>query len=372
MKAMNVEARKNMIPAHIGLFILVTGLGPQVFMLATKVGQDAEQFMWLSALISGLVSFVPAYLIIKICLLFSSDKFVEIASRVLGKTGGLIVISHFIILLFTQLVLAARICTNVAHLFLFDRTPPEVIALVFISTAVYCAMQEWNTQLGVIQLLTLTGIPVMYGGWLLSFLSFQPENLLPLWPEKPLGILQGALDCTSIFAGNAIIFILLPLINKSKKTVVTAAAWGIGILTLIYILGGLILVGVLTANTIKVIPYPTIIALKGVELPGVFIERIENYMLLSWLPIVTMNAALYLFCLAETLRLKLKFTYHRGFVPVLLPLILITAKSIDTPQNLSLFISLAQYISLLFFFVTVPILWILARKKAGSHPCTTE
>jgi spore germination protein len=369
---MSIEAKKNTIPAHLGLLVLTASLGPQLIVAASKIGENAEQFIWLSALLGGMISFISAYMILKICLAFPENTFIEIINTLLGKTGGLLVLIHFMLLLISQLILSVRILTNTIHLFLFDRTPPEVILLVFIIAAMYIAMQEWNTQLGVIQFFSITQIPLLFGLWMLCLLNFHAEYLLPLWPEKPFGILLGAIDSLNIFTGHALLFILFSLLNTTKKGVIKAAVWGIGTNTLMYVINSIILVGVLTPSSIKALPYPTIIALKGVELPRIFIERIENYMLLTWTPVIMMMFVLFLFCLSEALRQKLKLREHCMLLPVWLPIIFIIIKMIETPYLFYLFYSAAKYINLLFSFFTVPLLWILSKKRMQSKCITTK
>jgi spore germination protein len=362
----NSENNTRMTPAQFGLLTLVVGLGPQALIAFSTIGADADQLLWFSLLIGGFLNFGAACIMLKLCALYPQDTVVEIARKTLGKFGGFLLLAHFSLVLLTHLILAARVESNVIQLFLFDQTPSEVICLLFLGTTVYCAIQDWDTQLMVIQVFTLTELPLMVGLWLLCFLNFQPEHLLPLWPDKPLGLLRGAVNSYNVYSGYEIILVLYPLVTRGHTNLFKAVAWGMGLLSAIYVAGAAVLTGALTAATVKLLPYPAISALKGVSIPGTFVERLENFMLLSWLPLFLMSSLLLLYCLAETFRRQFGLTQHRTFVPLWLPVIFLAAKIIETPQNLALFSKLTLYTGLLFSFAVIPVLWLRVR-KAGTR-----
>jgi spore germination protein len=233
----------------------------------------------------------------------------------------------------------------------------------------YCAIQDWGIILRVIQIL-IFAVPMLFIFYSLISLNFEPLNLLPIWPDNFIGILQGVADHIDYYVGYESLLVLLPLANRRKVSFARTVGWGFLVITLIYVLGDIVFIGSVSAKTGASVQYPVIYAMKSVELPGTFIERLENYMIMFFIPVTYISMVLSYFVLAEGCRKYLKYKDHRTFIPVFLPLIFWVSSFVDAPHRLETFRDLSMFIGLFFSFVIIPILlFLVGRKKGRDQQC---
>jgi spore germination protein len=138
-------------------------------------------------------------------------------------------------------------------------------------------------------------------------------------------------------------------------------------MAIIYAVGMLIVIGTLSVGSIKQVSYPMIAAVRGVEIPGTFVERLENYLLLAWIPVVFDTLMLLLYGAAQTLMRLAAHTDHRPQVVGLVPFLFIGATLLDRQQELETVANLLSWLGLGFSLGLVPfclfIVWI-RRKDA--------
>jgi spore germination protein len=325
----------------------------------------AEQLAWLSSALAGVIFYFAAYLMIQLGQQFPGKTIGEYVPGLIGNALGAIVFLIFITVLLVNIINCAVAFTTLSKVFLFDRTPQEFLILILLLSVVYCAMQDLGTILRVIQILVF-GLPGLYAFYSLVWLNFEPLNLLPLWPDNFMGILQGIVYHTEYYTGYEALLVLLPLVNRGKVSFTRTVGWGFLVITIIYVVGAVALVGSISAKTIASVPQPVIYGMKSVELPGTFIERMENYMIMFFLPTTYISMSLSYFAIAEGCRKYLKYKDHRTFIPFFLPLLYEVSIFIDTPQRLEIFRKLTIFVSLLFSFVIIPVLLFFAWRKKGS------
>lgn len=363
----NLEAKEKMSPWQLGMAVTSGLLTARLLTATSQFVSFAEQFAWLSSALAGLLFYSAAYLMIRLAEQFPKETIGEYIPRLLGKKLGAAVFIVFITVLLVNIIKCATSLTALSSIFLFDRTPHEFLVIVLLMAVAYCAMQDWGTILRVIQIL-IFALPGLYMFYSLIWLNFEPLNLLPLWPDNFIGILQGIPYHIDYYAGYESLLVLLPLANRGKVSFAQTVGWGFLIITIIYILGAIVLVGSITAKTIASVQEPVIYGMKSVELPGTFIERLENYMIMFFIPVTYMSMVLSYFVLAEGFRKYLKYNDHRTFIPVFLPVIFWVSSLVDTPGRQETFQNFSMYIAMFFSFVIIPILLFLAAQKKGSNP----
>jgi len=363
----NLEAKGKMSSWQLGLVVAAGLLNARAIFTPTIVVHYAEQFVWLSSALGGLLFYAAAYLMIRLGEQFPEETIGEYTPRLVGKRFGIVIFLVFIIVLLLDIINCAKALTILSSVFLFDRTPPEFLVMVLLLAVVYCAMQEWGTILRVIQILILV-LPMLQIFYSLIWINFEPLNLLPLWPDNFIGILQGIPYHTDYYAGYESLLVLLPLASRGKVSFARTVGWGFLVIILIYVVGGIALVGSITAKTITSIQVSIIYAMKSVELPGTFIERLENYIIMFFIPLTYISMVLDYFVVAEGCRKYLKYKDHRTFIPVFLPLIFWVSSVVDTPARQETFRNFSMYMALFFSFVIIPILLFLVWRKKGSNP----
>ncbi len=360
----NLEAKSKMSSWQFGIVVTSGLLTARLLSTTSYIVSASEQFLWLSSALAGLLFYLAAYLMIRLGQQFPEETIGEYIPRLFGKTFGGGVFLVFITVLLVNIINCVAALTKLVSIFLFDQTPQAILILVLLLAVAYCVMQDFGTILRVIQILGFA-LPLLYIFYSLIWLNFEPLNVLPLWPDSFIGILKGVMYHIAYYAGYESLLVLLPLARRGKVSFARTVGWGFLIVTLIYVFGGLVLVGSISAKTIASVPQPVIYAMKSIELPGTFIERLENYMIMFFMPVTYISMVLSYFALAEGCRKYLHYNDHRTFVPVFLPLIFFMSIFVDTPERYDVFRYFGMYVILFFSFVIIPILLFLVWWKKG-------
>lgn len=365
----NLEQKNKMSPWQLGL-VVTSGLLTARLLPTTNIFvRDAQQLAWLSSALAGLLFYFSAYLMIRLGEQFSEETFGEYVPRLLGKRLGFAVFFIFITVLLLNIINCAITITRLYTVFLFDQTPQTVLIIVLLLAVVYCAMQNWGTILRVVQFLVLA-LPLLYMFYSLIWINFDVLNLLPLWPDNLTGILRAVTYHTNYYPGYACLLVLLPLARRGKTSFTQTVGWGFLVVTVMYIVGAIVFIGSITAKTGASVPNPVIFAMKSVELPGTFIERLENYMISLFLPVTYISMVISYFVIAEGCRKYFKCKDHRTFIPIFLPMIFFVCNFADNPERRQMLSNLDMYMVLLFSFIIIPLLLFIGyRKKGHSQKC---
>lgn len=358
----DLEAKSKMSPWQLGIVIAAGLLTARVLPTTSYIVSFSEQFLWLSSALAGVLFYLAAYLMIRLGQQFPEETIGEYVPRLFGKKFGSVVFFIFIMALLINIINCIASLTKLTSIFLFDQTPYAVLVMVLLLAVVYCVMQEWGTILRVIQIL-IFALPLLYIFYSLIWLNFEPLNLLPLWPDNFMGILHGVIFHTAYYAGYESLLVLLPFTRRGEVSFVRTIGWGFLIITLIYIFGGVSLVGGISAKTVASVPQPVIYAMKSIELPGTFIERLENYMIMFFVPVTYISMVMSYFALAEGCRRYLSYNDHRTFIPIFLPLIFFISIFVDTPERYDTFRYFGVFIVYFFSFIIIPLLLFLVWWK---------
>lgn len=361
----NLEAADKMTSWQLFIVLIVINVG--VITAPRVLAESGLQSAWMIALASGFVYFAAAYLIIRLMRLFPGQSLADLLPPLVGRLPAMIVILFFALTLLIPLCMRIQVFSREIAFFMFDRTPPEAIIIAFLCVVGYCAVQDWGTILRIFQIIAFTALPVMIFLILLNFVNFQAHNLLPLWPADGFTvILRGIPDAWRLFIGYECLLVLLALTRTPESFISTTGA-AIGFKAVLLTTNTLAVIGTLSVKTTIASPFATMVAMRLVELPGTFIERLDNYFLLSNLPNAILTAALFLYVVAHQVARFWGYGNHRPFVLLLLPLVFIGTMSL---HNLPLYeraISLFRWLGIFFSFGVIPLLlaaaWLQRRKQ---------
>jgi len=298
---------------------------------------------------------------------------VEYAPRLFGRWGGNLVILWFNLLFFLQLIQTVSSAGKVITFHMFDRTPPEVVILALLVICTYCALQDWGTILRVQQFIFFVAYSMLTVVWMVSIFNLQPENLLPLQSIKIKPVVSGGFSIWPMYSGYECILLLLPLVYRGASLAKLAKGVGgvFAYLILFFMMIMIIIIGVLTVENAKNVPYPTLVVIRSVELPGTFVERLENYLLLAWVPVIFGTFSVIIFFMGQVCMRYYRYTDHRPWILVLVPIIYVgSILLLDDPQGYAEISKLTIWAGLGFSFVLVPLALILCwrqRRKAVAH-----
>jgi spore germination protein len=369
----NLEAKSYMSAWQLAIVVFVTCVGAQIMLSPRGLVAQAGHGAWISVIFGGVIFYLAVYLMLTLGKAYPEETLIEYAPRLFGRVGGTIVICWFNLLFFLQVTEILAGVGRILAFYMFARTPSEVLILALLVVCTYCALQDWGTILRVQQFMFFVAYSMLTMVWMVSMLNLRPENLLPLWPKDIKGVIGGGFSTWSMYSGYECVLLLLPLVyrqttfGKLAKTVGTA----FGCLSLLFLLVIILIIGVLTVKTAQNVPYPALLVIRSVELPGTFIERLENYLLLAWIPVVFDTLAAMIFFMGQVCMRQWRYADHRPWVLFFVPILYITSILLDNPQVIDMAGKYTMWVGVLFSFVVVPAALLLSwwQKRKGGAGC---
>lgn len=359
----NLEVKNKMSVLQFGVVMVSIMLGAQFIGLPTQLVPQAEQLAWVSVILGGGLFFGATWIMLKLAALYPNSDLTEYLPRLLGKWLGVGVICVLVLLFLVVTWVTQNQFSRVLVFFMFDRTPTDVIIMSMLAVVVYCALQDLGTIVRVAQFTFLVAVAMIGVIWSVGIFNFQPENLLPLWTNKPIDVLQATLKTWGTYGGYEIILLLFPVISQKHNKLVKVVGTGFAFITLVSVIVVVMTVGVLTVESVKNESYPTLVVVRSVELPGTFIERLENYFLIAWIPLIFNSQALFVYMLAQIMSRLWGFADHRPWVLALVPLIYTGATLLDGLELMVLAGKVLTLLGLVFSLGIIPLVYLYAKWK---------
>jgi spore germination protein len=164
--------------------------------------------------------------------------------------------------------------------------------------------------------------------------------------------------------------LLLPFVSADNKKLSLSIGGAFGCMTFIYTLLVLIAIAVLSAEAVRDTPYPLLEVIRGVQIPGTFVERLEVYFLLLWIPVTIDSYLFTLWGISQIMMKQYHYTDHRPWVLILAPILYTLGILPDSLGAIKALTKLDTWLGLSFSFVIIPISLILAwRQKRSDSLC---
>jgi spore germination protein len=325
----DLETKHKITSWQLAVMIAATGIGSQIILAPAALIHDTGQWGWISVLLGGAIYFFCAYLMLRLASFFPEESLVAYLPRLFGKWIGLLLLLWFLLLFYCQFITILRGFSRVIAYTMFYKTPENAIGFLFLLLCIYGASQSWGTLLRLQQAILFGTLFPLFLIWLSSLLNFQYENLLPLMPSKLFPVLRGIYDSWNFYSGYEIILIIFPLVYRAgaAKTKTVAAAFGFMCFLFTSVI--LITVAVLSSKMAADLTTPSLTVIKGVEIPGTFLERLELYLLMFWIPTVYDTMIIFLAVPAFVLTEYFGKTDHRKYVLILAALSGVIAFCLD-------------------------------------------
>lgn len=360
---------------QFALVIFEIILGVNIITLARDLAQAAGQWAWLSALAGGALSFAAAYMLLRLGNLFPGVELYEYMPRIWGKTVGRLLNWFWVCMFAIKLSLILRVFANVISFTMFDMTPQPVIIASMLAVCTYGAVQSWGVILRITQITVIGITPFMLTVWFSCMLNFELDRILPLQPESWGAVARGALVSLDAYSGYELLPLLLPMVRQGKVKAETALAVTFAALTAVYVASMLMTIGVLAAETTQYLQFPAITTVKTVRLPGLFLERLETYLVFFWIPTVFGTVLLVLYGAGKLAGRTLSHQNHQAFVLFLIPLIFVGTTLLDDPDVFRTFNAMSNRLGQAYSFLIVPLTLLLAslqRRWSADEKSSTR
>lgn len=336
---------------------MIIGVG--ILTLPRLLANTTKTDGYISLLVAGGLSIIITWLVASLPSRFPGQSFYSYTSAIVTKpiafllTAGMAV---YFMLLTSYLI---RVVSMVAKQYLFDMTPLEVIALLFLLIIIYGVSGE---SIGVLRL-NLMFVPIILlisvTVILFNFGLMEFQNLYPFLVSDLKSYFTGVIESHFAFAGVGILLFYVSLVRDPKR-VPKYAGLSMIIPTILYLIIHLSCILVFSYPVTGTLLYPTIELAKEVQIPGGFFERFESIFFTVWIMAIFNTTAMAFDITVIAFSSVIPRWKRMVWIYVLAPIVFIAAMF---PQNLnavSLFGDILSYAGMGFTQVTPILLLMIA------------
>lgn len=348
----NSRSKLVISPRQSGSIVTSTLIGVGVLTLPRAVAEYGQEAAWLLVILGSIPAFLSVWLLTRLQLRFPQLSMIGYGRQILGSKNKKPTIITSILLIPALLpflsfwlvgtAAVARTFGEVVVTAVLRKTPLEVTIFSMLLVAALLVIYEVEVIARVNEiLLPLIIVPILFLA-IFSLQRFELENLLPVWPNIPLGALfSGVLITVFAYQGYEILTLYSRYTQVSSKNV-RMNLLGVGLATFTYTLIVFAGVSVFGDEELALLMWPTLELVKVTQVPGLILERMESAFLGVWVVAVfTTTANLYhatSLLISEFFNLE---KYRRWLAGALLPLLFWLALR---PQNVIQLFEWQRYI----------------------------
>ncbi|MBP2653685.1 MAG: spore germination protein [Firmicutes bacterium] len=326
------------------IICFISAFGVSMTTLPGAVADAAKEDMWLTVVVGGVIFLFTFWTATKLASYFPQNTCIEYHRIILGPVLGEVVNVFLVVLLATVPIVSIRSFVVALKIYLLDLTPNFAVIVVLMVFFIYA------TQYGLFPIIRMQQIIFMSFHMLflmivlLGLLSIKTINYLPFLAQGFIPVLKGAIPSWYAYVGPEFaVGFFYPFISMKNQVL----KWGlacIAVLTGVYTLITLIVQGILGSADTAHNLVPTIIAYRSVEIPDTFIERLDGYFFIFWIPVFTACMLIWVYFVSSGIKQILKLEYNRPIVVLVAPFLVyfvIVVPNFQTAQQISQWVNYA-------------------------------
>lgn len=344
-----------------------TTLGASMLVLPRSMAQAASTpDGWIALLLMSVIYIVFIFANVLMMKKVPFSSYYDYTNEGLGKWLGTIANLLIIIYFLGVASYEVRSMSEMVKFFLLQNTPIAVTMLSFILVGFYLVIGGIGDFARLCPFFLIVTLIILFVAYGLSVQEFELDNLRPVLGEGFSPVFQSFNASAISFVGIEMM-LFMPAYMKSQKHTFAYGAVGFLIPAIIYIFTYILVVGALTVKETATLTWPTIALFQSFDIQGIFIERIESFLLIVWLVQLYTSFVGYTFFAAMGVSKLTKFPKKvvLGLMAVVIYLAAIFPKDVDTVR-----VYLA-YVNNLFFllfgilpFLLFIIVFFKRRRKA--------
>lgn len=345
-----------------------TTLGASMLVLPRSMAQAASTpDGWIALLLMSVIYIVFIFANVLMMKKVPFSSYYDYTNEGLGKWLGTIANLLIIIYFLGVASYEVRSMSEMVKFFLLQNTPIAVTMLSFILVGFYLVIGGIGDFARLCPFFLIVTLIILFVAYGLSLQEFELDNLRPVLGEGFSPVFQSFNASAISFVGIEMM-LFMPAYMKSQKHTFAYGAVGFLIPAIIYIFTYILVVGALTVKETATLTWPTIALFQSFDIQGIFIERIESFLLIVWLVQLYTSFVGYTFFAAMGVSKLTKFPKKvvLGLMAVVIYLAAIFPKDVDTVR-----VYLA-YVNNLFFllfgilpFLLFIIVFFKRRRKAA-------
>ncbi|MCO4852865.1 spore germination protein [Bacillus vallismortis] len=263
------------------IMISSTLIGAGVLTLPRSAAETDSPSGWIMILLQGVIFIIITLLFLPFLQKNSKKTLFRLNCTVTGNLLGtclnLLICLYFIGIVCYQ----ARILGEVVGFFLLKNTPMSVVVFLFLAVAIYHVGGGVYLIAKVYAYIFPITLIIFMILLMFSFRLFQLDFIRPVFEGGYQSFFSLFPKTLLYFSGFEIIFYLVPFMRDPKQAK-KAVALGIATSTVFYSITLLIVIGCMTVAEAKTVTWPTISLIHALEVPGIFIERFDLFLQLTW------------------------------------------------------------------------------------------
>ncbi|MET3320873.1 UNVERIFIED_ORG: spore germination protein AB [Peribacillus simplex] len=285
----------------------------------------------------------------------------EAFGKWLSKILGFVIVIYFIgVASFEVLAMSEMV-----RFYLMENTPVEVVILSLILASVHLLTGKIKAIAKVcVFFLPLTVVIVLLI-YLLSIRVVDLKNLQPVLGNGILPVIKG-MGAGHLYFFGVELFIFLFGLVKNQNKIKNGILIGFFIPVILYVITYVLVVATLTVPEVKSVTWPTISFIQSFEVKGIFIERLELFLLITWILQFFCTHTIYFYFAADGLTKIFRNSYTTNLL-VLVPVIFLLAK---IPKNTVEIFKMSDVLGYVFPFIlfALPILtFLIVQVKRGKR-----
>ncbi|OGO79198.1 MAG: hypothetical protein A2Y23_13405 [Clostridiales bacterium GWB2_37_7] len=276
-----IRNNDNISPYQLSMILIMAVIGVGVFNFVQIAAKYGGNDAWIIMLAMGAVHILLAFLLIKLNCRFPGKTFPEYIQQIIGVIPGKILVFLISSYIMLNLAYEVREFTEVAKMFLLPRTPTEILMFALILVCVYVVRGGVES---VARLAEIT-FPILFIPFFLvllpGFTSLDLTNLLPVGSEIGTKLTRMVPHAPHAFRGIEYILFYIGFMERPQKAY-KPVAWGLVFVTGFYTLVSIIVLSAFGAKSATKSIWPLLIYIRNINIPGLFIERLDGIILSLW------------------------------------------------------------------------------------------
>ncbi|TBL81121.1 GerAB/ArcD/ProY family transporter [Paenibacillus thalictri] len=349
-----------------GVANMVIGFG--VLTLPRSIAEQTHTYATglLAIFAGGMVALLFTWITAKLVSHFPNQNLFQLSAVIINKPAAYVLTVLFACYSLFFASYEIRGVTTISKLYLLNRTPDEVVCLVFLLVIVYAVAGSSTALLRVNLIFFPLIVIIVILLLLLNHGFFELKNIKPFYLTGWKNIAAGAKETTFSFLGFEILLFYGAFSNKPHQ-IAKAAMIGLLVPVLLYMLIFTFVIGSFGVESTSNVLFPTMELAKQAEVPGGFLERFESLFFIIWVMTLFSTAAMGLCVVIMALQAMMGKVRKLTLLYCATPVCYLIAMSPQDQQQMNTFGKWVSYAGILMGMVVPAMLLVLFKMRGGKQ-----
>ncbi|RFU66396.1 hypothetical protein D0469_17340 [Peribacillus saganii] len=341
-----------------------------MMMVGTKLSDDTpallfddlESSAWMIPILSGLIIFLPVFLLNKLLSHFENKNLHEIHKSLVGRHIGFLISLLLWLIGSVAIVIDTRSYVDIIKTMYFPATPTIIIYFVLMAACVFGAKKGIEAIGSVAYLLIYIVIGFLFLAFILVIPDADFSKIFPVFGSGPREIMKESILNTAIYVDILYMALIFPYVARVKDY--KKGTWFVLIFLMVELsLAFLIYLALFDYIPVKMMNYPFHETIRYITL-GEFLTNIETLFFPIWLIASFVRFSIYLYINALLFGGLFRIKSFEYIIPSLALVFLCVGMLLEPPTYtiFTLRRYLFNFLSPLFFFLPI-LLWLIASLK---------